>query len=217
MVGRRLVPLTHIPDSRFDLVLLVMDSAIRSHLWILLLWTNCLVWSNSQWKCTIKPVWNITCYCSTDGEWWVGPPHSQFIQATTEGKWAGWGKLTPTPTPLSFSVGGFLAGLPFSTIAKHYSWSTAFWVAEMTCTASVIAFFFLRNIRTKMGRVPKKADWSTAVARSRKILPLKLRNVKGLKRSKAERNCGRLAQNLLLLKAGKAPPSSLCFPLPSCS
>ncbi|NXK15863.1 G6PT1 protein, partial [Arenaria interpres] len=56
------------------------------------------------------------------------------------------------------SMGGFLAGLPFSTIAKHYSWATAFWVAEITCTASTVAFFLLRNIRTKMGRVPKKAD-----------------------------------------------------------
>ncbi|NWI55130.1 G6PT1 protein, partial [Calyptomena viridis] len=56
------------------------------------------------------------------------------------------------------AVGGFLAGLPFSTIAKHYSWATAFWVAEVTCIGSTVAFFFLRNIRTKMGRVPKKAD-----------------------------------------------------------
>ncbi|NXT41176.1 G6PT1 protein, partial [Pelecanoides urinatrix] len=56
------------------------------------------------------------------------------------------------------TVGGFLAGLPFSTIAKHYSWATAFWVAEITCTGSTVAFFFLRNIRTKMGRVPRKAD-----------------------------------------------------------
>uniref|UniRef100_F7E430 Solute carrier family 37 member 4 n=1 Tax=Monodelphis domestica TaxID=13616 RepID=F7E430_MONDO len=59
---------------------------------------------------------------------------------------------------LMANVGGFLAGLPFSTIAKHYSWSTAFWVAEMTCAISTIAFFMLRNIRTKMGRLPKKAD-----------------------------------------------------------
>uniref|UniRef100_A0A8D0GA26 Solute carrier family 37 member 4 n=1 Tax=Sphenodon punctatus TaxID=8508 RepID=A0A8D0GA26_SPHPU len=59
---------------------------------------------------------------------------------------------------LMANVGGFLAGLPFSTIAKHYSWATAFWVAEMTCTVSTVAFFLLRNIRTKMGRVPKKAD-----------------------------------------------------------
>ncbi|KAM9114086.1 glucose-6-phosphate exchanger SLC37A4 isoform 1-T5 [Pangshura tecta] len=56
------------------------------------------------------------------------------------------------------NVGGFLAGLPFSTIAKHYSWATAFWVAEITCVISTIAFFLLRNIRTKMGRVPKKID-----------------------------------------------------------
>ncbi|NXS14984.1 G6PT1 protein, partial [Neodrepanis coruscans] len=56
------------------------------------------------------------------------------------------------------AVGGFLAGLPFSTIAKHYSWATAFWVAEVTGIGSTVAFFFLRNIRTKMGRIPKKAD-----------------------------------------------------------
>ncbi|XP_050778092.1 glucose-6-phosphate exchanger SLC37A4 isoform X3 [Gopherus flavomarginatus] len=56
------------------------------------------------------------------------------------------------------NVGGFLAGLPFSTIAKYYSWATAFWVAEITCVISTIAFFLLRNIRTKMGRVPKKID-----------------------------------------------------------
>ncbi|KFP49100.1 Glucose-6-phosphate translocase, partial [Cathartes aura] len=59
---------------------------------------------------------------------------------------------------LMANVGGFLAGLPFSTIAKHYSWATAFWVAEITCTGSTVAFFLLRNIRTKMGRIPKKAD-----------------------------------------------------------
>ncbi|NWZ85624.1 G6PT1 protein, partial [Poecile atricapillus] len=57
-----------------------------------------------------------------------------------------------------FTVGGFLAGLPFSTIAKHYSWATAFWVAEVTCIVSTVAFFFLRNIRTKMGRISRKAD-----------------------------------------------------------
>uniref|UniRef100_A0A8C3QYI5 Solute carrier family 37 member 4 n=1 Tax=Cyanoderma ruficeps TaxID=181631 RepID=A0A8C3QYI5_9PASS len=59
---------------------------------------------------------------------------------------------------LMANVGGFLAGLPFSTIAKHYSWATAFWVAEVVCIASTVAFFFLRNIRTKMGRISRKAD-----------------------------------------------------------
>ncbi|XP_003472831.2 glucose-6-phosphate exchanger SLC37A4 isoform X3 [Cavia porcellus] len=59
---------------------------------------------------------------------------------------------------LMANVGGFLAGLPFSTIAKHYSWSTAFWVAEMICAATTAGFFLLRNIRTKMGQVPKKAE-----------------------------------------------------------
>lgn len=59
---------------------------------------------------------------------------------------------------LMANVGGFLAGLPFSTIAKHYSWATAFWVAEITCAVSTVAFFLLRNIRTKMGRIPRKAD-----------------------------------------------------------
>ncbi|NXX60777.1 G6PT1 protein, partial [Scopus umbretta] len=59
---------------------------------------------------------------------------------------------------IKFLIGGFLAGLPFSTIAKHYSWATAFWVAEITCIGSTVAFFLLRNIRTKMGRIPRKAD-----------------------------------------------------------
>ncbi|KAM3830874.1 glucose-6-phosphate exchanger SLC37A4 isoform 3-T5 [Vipera latastei] len=59
---------------------------------------------------------------------------------------------------LMANVGGFLAGLPFSTIAKHYSWETAFWAVEVICIASTVAFFFLRNIRTKMGRVLKKID-----------------------------------------------------------
>lgn len=64
----------------------------------------------------------------------------------------------PCDRPSPLAVGGFLAGLPFSTIAKHYNWSTAFWVAEVTCAACTVAFFLLRNIRTKMGRVPKKAE-----------------------------------------------------------
>ncbi|KAI1893444.1 hypothetical protein AGOR_G00123790 [Albula goreensis] len=59
---------------------------------------------------------------------------------------------------LMANVGGFLSGLPFSTIAKHYSWDMAFWVAEVTCALTTIIFFLLRNIRTKMGRVPKKSD-----------------------------------------------------------
>ncbi|XP_051895807.1 glucose-6-phosphate exchanger SLC37A4a isoform X3 [Pristis pectinata] len=59
---------------------------------------------------------------------------------------------------LMANVGGFLAGLPFSTIAKNYSWDTAFWIAEVTCALTTVAFFLLRNIRTKMGRLPKKED-----------------------------------------------------------
>lgn len=59
---------------------------------------------------------------------------------------------------LMANIGGFLSGLPFSTIAKHYDWDTAFWVAELTILVTTVAFFLLRNIRTKMGRVPKKED-----------------------------------------------------------
>ncbi|XP_066522251.1 glucose-6-phosphate exchanger SLC37A4a [Hoplias malabaricus] len=59
---------------------------------------------------------------------------------------------------LMANVGGFLSGLPFSTIAKHHGWDTAFWVAEMTCTITTITFFLLRNIQTKMGRTLKKED-----------------------------------------------------------
>uniref|UniRef100_A0A672RG94 Solute carrier family 37 member 4a n=1 Tax=Sinocyclocheilus grahami TaxID=75366 RepID=A0A672RG94_SINGR len=54
--------------------------------------------------------------------------------------------------------GGFLSGLPFGTIAKHYGCNTAFWVAEITCTATTVGYVLLWNIRTKMGSVPKKAN-----------------------------------------------------------
>ncbi|KAF7219218.1 glucose-6-phosphate exchanger SLC37A4a [Nothobranchius furzeri] len=59
---------------------------------------------------------------------------------------------------LMANIGGFLSGLPFSTIAKHHGWETAFWVAEVTCLVTTIVFILLRNIRTKMGHVSKKAD-----------------------------------------------------------
>ncbi|MED6263002.1 hypothetical protein CHARACLAT_000002 [Characodon lateralis] len=59
---------------------------------------------------------------------------------------------------LMANIGGFLSGLPFSTIAKHHGWETAFWVAEITCLVTTIGYFLLRNVRTKMGPVPKKAD-----------------------------------------------------------
>ncbi|XP_069751063.1 glucose-6-phosphate exchanger SLC37A4a [Narcine bancroftii] len=59
---------------------------------------------------------------------------------------------------LMANVGGFLAGLPFSAIAKNYSWDMAFWIVETTCALTTVAFFLLRNIRTKMGRLPKKED-----------------------------------------------------------
>ncbi|XP_036419480.1 glucose-6-phosphate exchanger SLC37A4a [Colossoma macropomum] len=59
---------------------------------------------------------------------------------------------------LMANVGGFLSGLPFSTIAKHHGWDTAFWVAEVTCVVTTIGFFLFRNIQTKMGRTLKKTD-----------------------------------------------------------
>ncbi|KAK0135382.1 Glucose-6-phosphate exchanger SLC37A4 [Merluccius polli] len=59
---------------------------------------------------------------------------------------------------LMANIGGFLSGLPFSTIAKHYGWEMAFWVAEIICLITTVAFFLMRNIRTKMGQVSKKAD-----------------------------------------------------------
>lgn len=68
--------------------------------------------------------------------------------------------LWSEPSTLCFfsPVGGFLSGLPFSTIAKHYGWATAFWVAELVCGVSTLGFFLLRNIQTKMGQVSKKTD-----------------------------------------------------------
>ncbi|KAJ0063975.1 hypothetical protein NL108_014491 [Boleophthalmus pectinirostris] len=59
---------------------------------------------------------------------------------------------------LMANIGGFLAGLPFSTIAKHHGWETAFWVAEVTIGLCTVVYFLLRNIQTKMGALPKKED-----------------------------------------------------------
>ncbi|XP_077449105.1 glucose-6-phosphate exchanger SLC37A4-like [Stigmatopora argus] len=56
---------------------------------------------------------------------------------------------------LMANVGAFLAGLPFSTIAKKYSWEMAFWVAEVFMGITTILFFLIRNMRTKMGRREK--------------------------------------------------------------
>lgn len=51
-----------------------------------------------------------------------------------------------------------MAGLPFSTIAKQHSWDMAFWIAEVIMGLTIIAFFFVRNMRTKMGRIAEKID-----------------------------------------------------------
>lgn len=56
------------------------------------------------------------------------------------------------------TVGAFMAGLPFSTIAKQYSWHTAFWIAEVIVGVTTIGFFLVRNMRTKMGRIVEKMD-----------------------------------------------------------
>uniref|UniRef100_A0A8C5EV14 Solute carrier family 37 member 4b n=1 Tax=Gouania willdenowi TaxID=441366 RepID=A0A8C5EV14_GOUWI len=56
------------------------------------------------------------------------------------------------------NVGAFMAGLPFSTIAKQHSWDTAFWVAEVVMAAATVGFFLARNMRTKMGRITEKMD-----------------------------------------------------------
>ncbi|MEQ2296471.1 hypothetical protein AMECASPLE_025188 [Ameca splendens] len=42
---------------------------------------------------------------------------------------------------LMANVGAFMAGLPFSTIAKQHSWDMAFWVAEVLMGITTIAFF----------------------------------------------------------------------------
>ncbi|CAF96063.1 unnamed protein product, partial [Tetraodon nigroviridis] len=57
---------------------------------------------------------------------------------------------------LMANVGAFMAGLPFNTVAKQYSWDTAFWVAEVIMLFTTISFFLLRNMHTRMGRSAKK-------------------------------------------------------------
>ncbi|XP_049447516.1 glucose-6-phosphate exchanger SLC37A4-like isoform X1 [Epinephelus fuscoguttatus] len=59
---------------------------------------------------------------------------------------------------LMANVGAFMAGLPFSTIAKQHSWDFAFWVAEVIMAMATIGFFLARNMRTKMGRIAEKMD-----------------------------------------------------------
>uniref|UniRef100_A0A3Q3Q4N3 Major facilitator superfamily (MFS) profile domain-containing protein n=1 Tax=Monopterus albus TaxID=43700 RepID=A0A3Q3Q4N3_MONAL len=59
---------------------------------------------------------------------------------------------------LMANVGAFMAGLPFSTIAKRHSWDMAFWVAEVIMGLATIGFFLVRNMRTKMGRIAEKVD-----------------------------------------------------------
>ncbi|KAJ4930191.1 hypothetical protein JOQ06_019197 [Pogonophryne albipinna] len=59
---------------------------------------------------------------------------------------------------LMANVGAFMAGLPFSTIAKQHSWDVAFWVAEVIMASATIGFFLVRNMRTKMGRIAEKMD-----------------------------------------------------------
>ncbi|XP_068600742.1 glucose-6-phosphate exchanger SLC37A4b [Brachionichthys hirsutus] len=59
---------------------------------------------------------------------------------------------------LMANVGAFVAGLPFSTVAKQHSWDMAFWIAEVTMGATAIGFFLVRNMRTKMGRAAEKLD-----------------------------------------------------------
>uniref|UniRef100_A0A3Q2UFY5 Glucose-6-phosphate exchanger SLC37A4-like n=1 Tax=Fundulus heteroclitus TaxID=8078 RepID=A0A3Q2UFY5_FUNHE len=59
---------------------------------------------------------------------------------------------------LMANVGAFMAGLPFSTIAKQHSWDMAFWIAEVMMGITTIAFFLVRNMRTKMGRIAEKMD-----------------------------------------------------------
>lgn len=59
---------------------------------------------------------------------------------------------------LMANVGAFMAGLPFSTVAKEHSWDTAFWVAEVIMGLSAVGFFLVRNMRTKMGPTAEKTE-----------------------------------------------------------
>lgn len=59
---------------------------------------------------------------------------------------------------LMANVGAFMAGYPFSTVAKQHSWDMAFWVAEVLMAIATVGFFLARNMRTKMGRLAEKLD-----------------------------------------------------------
>lgn len=52
----------------FSSVLSGVDTKLGCCLWFLLLWTNSIVWSYSQWECPIQLLWDITRHCCLDGK-----------------------------------------------------------------------------------------------------------------------------------------------------
>lgn len=139
------------------LSLLDLDPVSWCHVWLFFIWTNCLVWSDSEWMCSLKLLWDFSCSRSFNGQWWVVAQHYHNIKIQKSliylHKWFVIVKAS------CVSVGAFMAGLPFSTIAKKHSWEVAFWVAEMIMGVTTIWFFLVRNMRTRMGRIADKIEW----------------------------------------------------------
>lgn len=81
-------------------VLVVLDLAVGSRLWILFLWANCSVWRNSQWECTVQPVWHLSCHRCPNGQRYVkteleatedkSPPCTQLPFSLFSGRLPGW-------------------------------------------------------------------------------------------------------------------------------
>lgn len=53
---------------------------------------------------------------------------------------------------LAANVGAIISGLPFSYIAKYYSWSTIFFILEVTTAVNLVIMFLCRNLNYNMAR-----------------------------------------------------------------
>ncbi|MBN3293348.1 G6PT1 protein, partial [Polypterus senegalus] len=127
------------------------EASKESTLWALVLHPVSLLTGLSEqeiWILSLGAIFGFSCY----------GPIALFGVIANESAPSNFCGTSHAIVALMANVGGFLAGLPFSTIAKHYSWETAFWVAEVMCGVTTVALILLRNMRTKMGRVAKKSQ-----------------------------------------------------------
>lgn len=54
---------------------------------------------------------------------------------------------------LAANIGAIVSGLPFSLIAKYYSWGAIFFILEIITAVSIIVMFITRNMNSSIGKV----------------------------------------------------------------